>query len=80
VNGDPCHACGRVGTHAAGCTSVTPGWSITPPVDPREQRRYEIARDVLAGMHANPTVGNSIRIMVECSVEAADALLKALGE
>lgn len=44
----------------------------------REQRRYEIARDVLASLW--PTANFWVDVIAQEAVQAADALLKALEE
>lgn len=47
----------------------------------REQRRYEIARDVMAAIYSGRQVDNRLHdLIVRMSVEAADALLRALEE
>jgi hypothetical protein len=46
--------------------------------DRREQRRYEIARDVMAGLIANPEPTCDLAADAKFAVHCADTLLKAL--
>lgn len=43
-----------------------------------EQRRYEIAKDVLAGIISNPNRFNNYDVDVEISIVRADELIKQL--
>lgn len=46
-----------------------------------DQKRYEIAKDCLAGMMSSPYHGlNDYQMCVTLAVECADALLKQLDE
>lgn len=46
-----------------------------------EQRRYEIAREIMANcFHEDEMKGVSVEFMSLCAVEAADALIKKLKE
>lgn len=74
----PCHECVK-DAKAAEVPEISDSETVNErAAERRAQRRYEIAREVMAAKYAGGWVPNSLSKCAKQSVEAADALLKAL--